>query len=62
MLKSKWFTTQNIHITPIKQQWLQIKFFFVLMVSLHFIFNKIFRKKHKTSTYFLTIKLQYYSA
>ena len=28
MLKSKWFTPPNAHIAPIKQQWLQIKFFF----------------------------------
>ena len=38
MLKSKWFTPQNAHIAAIKQQWLQIKFFFILMVSLHFYF------------------------
>lgn len=60
MLKSKWFTTPNAHIAPIKQQWLQIKFLFCFNGIITFLFfNKIFRKKHKTSTYFLTIKLQY---
>ena len=53
MLKSKWFTPQKAHISPTKQQWLQVKFFFVLMVSLHFYFlTRYFVKNIKQALIF----------
>lgn len=53
MLKSKWFTTPNAHIAPIKQQWLQIKFLFVEMMSLHFYFlTRYFVKNTKQALIF----------
>lgn len=53
MLKSKWFTTPNAHIAVIKQQWLQIKFLFVEMISLHFYFlTRYFVKNTKQALIF----------
>ncbi len=53
MLKSKWFTTPKAHISPIKQQWLQVKFFFVEMMSLHFYFlTRYFVKSTKQALVF----------
>jgi hypothetical protein len=53
MLKSKWFTPPKTHISPIKQQWLQVKFFFVEMMSLHFYFlTRYFVKSTKQALVF----------
>ena len=53
MLKRKWFTTPKAHISPTKQQWLQVKFFFVEMISLHFYFlTRYFVKNTKQALVF----------